>query len=221
MALDWGKNISFTGLRKKAGKAKVEYPSKTYMNLAVQDAKSIDIRRTLLTGILLIAVVAAFAKFGVFDILDNVNKKSGELSQRAMVLSNLESQLVDYDAVLEEYNLYESARMVSNAGDVPAVDVLALVDDYISPSAQVSSINLQGNTLALNLSGVSLDSTGSLVSTLYQQPIVGNVRVATASNNDAGEDNNTVAMTITLQAPKEVGGLPADGAAASQAAAQS
>lgn len=224
MALDWNKDISFTGLRKRTGGAgKADYPSKTYMNLMVRDTKTLDIRRTVLVGILLALVVIAVAKFGVFDFYARINQKSLELVQKSEQLGKLEEQLVDYDEVLSEYNLYESARIVSEGSEVAAMDALELVDRIIKPSANVSSINFKSDVLTLGLSQVSLDAVGSLVGTLYEQPIVENVSVSTAANNQKGEGSNVAAtMVISLRVPPlEKTGASAGSAQASGASDQS
>lgn len=199
MALDWNKEISFSGLRKGKPKAKADYPSKTYMNLVVEDRKALEARRAVPIGILLALLVAAFAKFGVYDFYDRVNQKQAELSQQQQVLSGLEAQLVDYDEVLAEYEAYESSRLSVDEDTVSATDALALVDRYIAPSARVASVDLEGNTLSLNLADITLDRVGSLVSTLDAQPMVAGVSVSTAATERTSASDVMVSMVVTLQ----------------------
>ena len=207
MAIDM-KNLSLPKLGKKIGSSGSGYPTKTHINLIVEDKQERDGKRTALTAVLLIAVVAAFGKFAIYDFYKRVADKEAELGQYTTELSVLQSQLADYDQVQEEYNLYESARMVSDASLVPALDALNLVDKYISPVAAVSSISLGNNVMSLNISGSSLKNSGQLVSTLYEQPIVKNVTVSTASNANNSE-TTTVTMSITLQVVDETTDEPA------------
>ena len=200
MALEWSKNISLAGLKKKAPKAKAVYPSKTYINLAVEDKKKLEVRSTLPKAILVVLIAVAAIKFGIFDFYDRVAQKEAELAQQVHVLNGLEAQLVNYDAVKAEYETYEATKLVSDGMIVPAVDALKLVDRYITPVARVDSIKLQGNTVTLSLSNITLSGVGKLVSTLYEQPIVANVTVSTAATNKGNENKTTTAaMTITLQ----------------------
>ncbi|MBQ9041566.1 MAG: hypothetical protein IJ111_01995 [Eggerthellaceae bacterium] len=199
MALDWSKEITFSGLKKGSSRAKAVYPSKTYMNLVVKDQKTIEARRAVPVAILLILLVAAFVKFGIYDFYDRVNQKQVELAQQQQTLTMLEEQLVDYDAVLEEYEAYESSRLSTDENTVSVTDALALVDRYIAPSASIASIDVQGNTISLNLSNISLDRVGDLVSTLYTQPIVSNVSVSTAATEQTAAEDVTAAMVVTLQ----------------------
>ena len=198
MALDWSKRFSSLGLRRRSARTHDEYPSKTYMNMVLPDMRETTARNAVVVAAPLVVLLLVLAKFGVIDFYARVVAKSAELTRATDELQQVEQQLVDYDSVLEEYRTYESARMTANAGDVAAVDALALVDAYVMPAAQVDSIELRSGQLTLALSDTSLDAVGGLVSTLYQQPIVKGVQVATAAN---GRDTNAaiVTMTITLQ----------------------
>ena len=198
MALEWGKQISFAGLKKAPGKQKQTYPEKRYINLVVVDKKTLDARRAIPTAIILIIVVALVVKFGIFDFYARVAAKQAELSTYTTQLSTIQAPLKDYNAVLEEYEGYESLSISSDGLVVPATDALALVDNHIAPYARVASVSLKGDTLALNLTDITLDGVGRLSSSLYQQGIVKSVSVSTAAARDAASDAVTAAMTITL-----------------------
>ena len=199
MALDWGQNISLAGLRKRAPKAKAEYPSKTYINLMPDSRKKTDVRKSIPAVVLVILVTALICKFGVFDFYDRVAQKQAELSTQKAVLSDLERQLVDYDAVKAEYDLYESSKLVSEDLLVSPVEALDLVDKLVRPVATISSINIQGNTVTLQLSDISLDGVGKLVNALYEQSMVLNVSVSTAATDESDNRATTATVVITLQ----------------------
>lgn len=199
MALEWGKEISFSGLRKRQPKAKAVYPEKTYINLVVQDKKEFDLRRTLPIAIVVIVVAALFLKFGVWDFFDRVNQKEAELHQEQQVLSGLQAQLTSYSSVQEEYEAYDPTGSAAASDTVSTSEALALVDRFIRPSANVANVSIDGNTVALELTNISLDSVGKLVSTLYEQSIVANVTVSTAGTQGASTGGVTTAMVITLQ----------------------
>ena len=199
MALDWSKEISFSGLKKRSPKAKSEYPSKTYINLVIRDKREADMRSMVLKGILIVLVAALFIKFGVFDFYDRVGKKQVELASQQQVLSGLESQLTNYNEVKTEYDMYESSRIVSAEGTVSVHDAMELVDRYIAPSAKIAAIDIKGNTISLSLADVTLDKVGKLVSTLYGQPMVANVSVSTAATEQDTNKAITASMVVTLQ----------------------
>ena len=198
MALDWSKQVSFSGLKKRSPKAKVEYPEKTYMNLVVQEKKKVNIRGDLPKILILVVIVALVLKFGIFDFYARVDAKQAELNAQQRTLSELTTELANYDAVVQEYEGYESMSIASDGLQVNALDALNLVDRFIMPSARVASLSLSGNTLSLNLTEITLDGVGQLVSTLYEQPMVANVSVSTAATQQTASEDVTAAMVITL-----------------------
>lgn len=199
MALEWGKEISFSGLKKRASKPKAVYPEKTYMNLAIADKREVDMRRSLPLAIILVIVVALVIKFGIFDFYARVGAKEAALAVEQQTLNTLTAQLTNYDAVLAEYEGYESIGLSGDDLTVGALDAMALVDQYVRPVANVSSVALSGNTMTLNLTGISLDGVGKLSSTLYGQDIVSNVTVSTAATQQSSSDAVATTMTVTLK----------------------
>lgn len=202
MALSLGKELSLPSLPfLKGGSAKAGksvYPEKTYINLVQLDKKTVDLRRSIPMAIAIVLFVVLFAKFGVFDFYAQLGAKQAELSTQTAQLSSLQNQLVDYNAVLEEFEGYESKSLSEGGISVNALDVLALVDNYVAPVANIATMSVSGNTLSLSLTDVSLDGVGQLVSVLYEQPLVQNVSVSTATTRNANNENVTAAVTITL-----------------------
>lgn len=203
MALDWSKEISFSGLKKRAPKPKDEFPSKTYMNLMVSEKKSFDLRSNIPFIVILLIIVVLVLKFGVFDFYARVDAKQAELNAHQQTLSSMNAELANYNTVLEEYEGYESMSITSSGLRVDALGALALVDRFVAPSARVASLSLVGNTLTLNLTDISLDGVGKLVSTLYEQDMVANVSVSTAATRETASEDVVVAMTITLATAAE------------------
>jgi len=203
MALDWSKEISFSGLKKRAPKPKDEFPSKTYMNLMVSEKKSFDLRSNIPFIVILLIIVVLVLKFGVFDFYARVDAKQAELNAHQQTLSSMNAELTNYNTVLEEYEGYESMSITSSGLRVDALGALALVDRFVAPSARVASLSLVGNTLTLNLTDISLDGVGKLVSTLYEQDMVANVSVSTAATRETASEDVVVAMTITLATAAE------------------
>jgi len=203
MALDWNKEISFSGLKKRAPKPKDEFPSKTYMNLMVSEKKSFDLRSNIPFIVILLIIVVLVLKFGVFDFYARVDAKQAELNAHQQTLNSLNAELTNYNTVLEEYEGYESMSITSSGLRVDALEALDLVDRFVAPSARVVSISLVGNTLTLNLTDISLDGVGKLASTLYEQDMVANVSVSTAATQETASKDVTAAITITLATVEE------------------
>lgn len=198
MAIDWNKEISFSGLTKKK-KQDTGFPEKTYMNLAIRDQSELEVRRVVPVAIVLLIVIVLFAKFGVFDFIDRVNQKEAELNTQKQALAEIQSKLTKYDSVLEEFESYEASAIGYGGEIVSPLEALTLIDRYIAPVANVSQVNIAGNTVSLDLSNISLNGVGRLVNTLYEQPIVADVSVSTATTKQAATDDVTTSLVITLQ----------------------
>jgi len=199
MALDLGKKLSIGDIKGAAKKTKkADYPEKTYINLVQVDRKTIDMRRTVVTGIIVVILLALFAKFGVIDFYARLDAKKAELGAQTAQLTALQTQLANYNAVLEEYEGYESMSLSGDGMSVNALDAINLVETYVAPSANIASLSLSGSTLTLSLSDVSLDGVGQIASTLREQSMVKNVSVSTASTRNADSENVTAAMAISL-----------------------
>lgn len=203
MALDWSKNISFSGLVKRRPKPKAVYPSKTYINLMVRDKREMNVRDVLPKALVLLLVVVLFCKFGIFDFYGRVGQKQAELNSQERVLNSMQTQLQGYDEVKAEYDMYESTRIVSVEGTVSVHDAMSLVDKCVAPLAKIASIDIRGNTVSLSLADVSLDKTGKIVSRLYEQPMVANVSVSTAASGQGSTSGVIASMVITLQVVDE------------------
>lgn len=202
MAPSLGKKLSFKDLKNAGpGKNKSAYPEKTYINLVQIDKRTLDIRRSIPTAIAAVIIIALFAKFGVIDFYDRMYSKQSELAAQVSQLDTLNHQLENYNTVLEEYEGYKSMSLAEGGLAVDALDALRLVDTFIAPVGNISTLSLTGDTLSLSLTDVSLDSVGQLASLLRGQEMVKDVSVSTASTRSADREGVTAAMTIKLVSP--------------------
>lgn len=195
MALDWNKEIRFGGSSKKTA----EYPTKTIINLNTVDHATIDLRKAVILGVVLLVLVTCFVKFGVLDFYGQVAAKQNELSQQQAALSQIENKISNYDSVKAEYESYGSYLSGNSATAVDAITVLNLIDQQIMPVSKATSITLKDNTLSLSLTNASLSTIGDLVNTLSAQPIVSNVSVSTAATSATAAQDVAATMVITLR----------------------
>lgn len=199
MALDWSKNISFSGFRKRGGKGKVTYPSKRYINLMPRKESSNDLAKVVPLAIVLFILVALFVKFGIYDLYANVAAKQAELNSQTQVLRSEQARAATYDQVKEEYDAYQSTRLASSDDAVSALDAMGLVDTYIAPYARIDSLNYEKNAITLSLGNITLEDVGNLVGKLYDQPIVSNVVVSTAGADASKSEELSASMVIAVK----------------------
>ena len=81
-----------------------------------------------------------------------------------------------------------------------SMELLALIDTTIRPSAQVSQVAIEDNQVVISFSGVTLAQAADLVVQLEQSPLVANTQVDTASSK---EGSDQVEVHIYFQVAQE------------------
>jgi len=201
MALDWNKEIHLGSVLSSLGKGKKSrggssaYPTKTTMNLYQGDTQATDVRKVVLTAVLLAVGILVFVKFGVLDQIDLVAQKEAELAAQKQIALSLTQQYGDFDEVKELYDAYQ-ARLGSDAVDVIAV--LDMVEKNVKSTADVQAIVMSDGTLTLTLYNVPLDKVGDLAKKLEGQDLVQAVNVSTATTQNAEGKNTVSTLVITL-----------------------
>lgn len=199
MALEWSKEISFSGLKKGKTKMNSEYPSKTYMNLSVAKAGSRISTRSIPLIVVLVVILGLIIKFGVIDFYARVGQAEAALEQQRVQLAEMSTAIAGYDELLEEYESYDTEHLAPDASTVSAMSVMEMVQKVVVPHASIESIDLSGNVLTMSVKDINLNSTSTLVNLLYQQPLVKSVTVSTASTNGQTAEDVTTTMVVTLQ----------------------
>lgn len=154
----------------------------------------------------LAALAGVFGKFAVADRLAQVNRAEAELHTLQQQRSELEAATADYAALQEEYSRYSVSWMSEEEKSlVPRSDMLALIGAELIPNSQVLRFSSSGNLLSVELGGITLEDTSSIVQRLYQLPNVVNVSVYTASSKTQAGNQSSVSMIITMTASQEGG----------------
>lgn len=203
MALDWSREISFSGLKRSKARSKAAYPVKTRMNLLSGEQQDGGFRRTAPAAIAVVLVAALFIKFGVFDFYARVADKQVELSKQTQALAVMASAAADYDDVLAEYEGYESTGKVDSGLSVDALEAMSLVDKCVAPYARVASLTMEGDEMSLKLADSSLDQLGKLVGALERQDVVASVNLSTAGTQGSKSGEVSATVTVSLQSPAE------------------
>jgi hypothetical protein len=84
----------------------LKLPSKKTMNLYQIEITDNSWQRVIPFAILIIVIVFAFTKFGVFQRISQLNKLSGQVSKARVQLEQLNKSIEDYDDVKAEYIRY-------------------------------------------------------------------------------------------------------------------
>lgn len=182
---------------------KERFPEKTTINLVVREKTMNSPSRALPVFFVVLVLVALFGKYAVADRYAEIMVLQRDVDALTRAQAELSEELVDYDAVREEYRIYSSDWMLeSETQMVDRLDVLALVDGLIKPKAQVDRLSMRGNVISANLSQVTLREAAGIVAQLYQNTMVSEVTVSTAGTQNQSA-KTAVYMTIVLRTPQE------------------
>ena len=89
--------------------------------MCIRDSYQIEItdnswQRVIPYALLIIVIVAAFAQFGVFQRISQLNKLSEQVSKAQIQLEKLNKSIEDYDDVKTEYIRYTDDYMLEEEG---------------------------------------------------------------------------------------------------------
>ena len=189
MAIDLNQPIG------KAKKVSESLPTKRHINLAAQASSPGGIKRvTILWGVLILVIVLAVAKFGVYDPLSQIGAAEREAQAQKLVQSSLDEKLKDYDTVETEYQSYVSTDLTSS---LDTLAVLDMVERTVMPTAKVAQVSIQNNVLTLVLADADMDTAGRLTDTLNAQDSVASVSVSRSSTEDDVASKGAASDVIT------------------------
>ena len=183
-----------------------QFPQKTTINLVIKERTANSPSRAIPVFLIVLALIAVFCKFAVIDRLKAVDQKAQELAQIQRQIAELERETAGFDEVSKEYSRYSASKMTEDEkAAVDRMEALSLIENDLMAAARVSRFSIAGNTLAVELSGVTLEQTSSIVQRLKESDLVSNVTVYTADTKESEGNGVAVSMTITLEQPVEGG----------------
>ena len=175
-------------------------PSKKTMNF-VHHESSFNPKKVLPLAIVAIVVIAVFAKFGIMDQLDKKTAAYNDLAQRQEQLAVVNAKLAGYDELAKQYGRYSYGWMdESEVNMVSRMDVLALVEQKISPAAVIENIAVNSNVLTLNIHGITLEQASAMVKSLEESEMVTSATVYNADAATAEEASIFLSIILTKEA---------------------
>ena len=174
---------------------------KKTMNLAFHES-SVNVKKLIPLILVIVIAALAFVKFGILDQTAKKVAALNEVSAKQSQLAAINVKLAGYDELEQLYGRYSYGWMTeAESGLVDRMEVITILEKIIDKSAVIEDFAINYNILNVNISGLSLDQTSTLVKELEADPQVTSASVYTAKSEDA-DLNAEVAMTIILE--KEV-----------------
>ena len=174
---------------------------KKTMNLAFHES-SVNVKKLIPLILVIVIAALAFVKFGILDQTAKKVAALNEVSAKQSQLAAINVKLSGYDELEQLYGRYSYGWMTeAESSLVDRMEVITILEKIIDKSAVIEDFAINYNILNVNISGLSLDQTSTLVKELEADPQVTSASVYTAKSEDA-DLNAEVAMTIILE--KEV-----------------
>ena len=175
-------------------------PSKKTMNF-VHHESSFNPKKVLPLAIVVVLVAGLFAKFGIMDQLDKKTAAYNDLAQRQEQLAVVNAKLAGYDELEKQYGRYSYGWMSeSEVNMVSRMDVLALVEQKISPASVIENIAVNNNVLTLNIHGITLEQASAMVKSLEESKMVSSATVYSANAENAEDASIFLSIILTKEA---------------------
>lgn len=191
-----GAAIQSYDIKEKKG---AEAPAKDVMNLAMREARNIQLKKLLPIAAGILVVCALFAKFGVADRYGFLNSRTAERNALQSKKDAIVAETADFNEVSAEYARYSVGWMTpAEQSMVKRTDILKLIDTELAPRCDIVSLSVADNSISVRMRGITLDQTSKLVETLNQREDISNVDFSVASSEyEGGETLICLLITVT------------------------
>ena len=186
---------------------KIKYPEKTYINLVQSENKGND-RKAFAWFLVFLIALAIFTKFAVLDQLDKISRAEAAYNQMLGQVNEIKKANSEYDAVKAEYDEVTDWYMTEEEkAEIDKYNVFKMLEDDMMPYVGIKSVQIAGNTIAVQTNVTTLQTVSKFLSVLQNDHRNGFVTVTTASASNGKEEtkNDVVASVIITYGGAEGG----------------
>lgn len=178
---------------------KPKLPSKKTMNLYQLEITDNSWQRVVPYAILIIIIVVAFAKFGIFQRLSQLSDLNSQVSTAQIQLNEFNKSLEDYNKIESEYIRYTGNFMLDEEGTlVDRTKIIGLIGSNVSNIGTIKSYSIIGNTVSLEVIVNKLDDVRLIRKQLEAIDWVENITVNTAAKNISSAGGSGVVASIVF-----------------------
>lgn len=185
----------------------VKIPTKTTINLAMHEESETPPQFLVMYIVLAIVALFAFVKCGFIDQQHRLNTAKDEYAIVDARLENVRNELQKYSDVEAEYLQYSKFWMLDESNElyvgVDRAQVLDLIERCMMSRGTLESFTIQGNKLAVNMSGMNLEQISEMFSVLEKEPIVKETYLNLATTAEDAASVLEFSVTIELQQNQE------------------
>ncbi len=169
------------------------------MNLYQVEITDNSWQRVIPYAILIIVIVAAFTKLGVFQRISQLNKLSEQVSKAQSQLGEFNKSIEDYDDVKTDYIRYTDYYMLEEEGTlVDRIRIIDLIGNNVYNIGDIKSYAIAGNTVSLEIIVDTLDDVRVIGKQLEAVDWVGNITVNTATKTISATGWDKVVASIVF-----------------------
>lgn len=186
----------------KSAKAKVSAaaPTKKTMNFS-HHVSSFDLRKMMPAIIVIVIVIALFAKFGIIDQLSKKTAAFAELSDIQTQQEVLNAKLKDYPELEKQYGRYSYGWMSEDEVSlVDRMEVYKLIESKIMDAAVIENFAVNGNVITMNMRGITLKEASAVVKDLESSDMVDSAYVYSAEAENAEQAQMFMTINISKEA---------------------
>lgn len=176
---------------------KANYPAKRSMNLYYKPDRTTKPATAALYVTFVLVCLLGLSKLLVYDVWMETNQARNTLAAAERELDNVMQELADYSEVRMRYSRYSATEEERSLID--RMEILKLLDDAVSVTASMDTVEIRGNTVQLQFSGVTLAQTAQIVKALDASPIVASTTVNTAATTERTADLVQASILIHLR----------------------
>lgn len=202
------RELSFPGIKgKQQASRPTELPQKSSINLA-QDVSGTQNRRFVLAAFAAaVVVIALLCKLLVVDVLAGAMATNGQVSRMEAQVQELVAANENYDRVSQEFAHYVVTGLTSEEmAQVDRQQVIDLVRSYLLDLGQLQSVQVAGNVITANVSGVNMASVSQRIKAIQADPLVASAQVSSAQGADGSLSSNAVHAIVIALAGAQDGG---------------
>lgn len=178
-------------------KKKANYPAKRSMNLYYKPDRTTKPATVTLYVVFVLVCLLGLGKLLVYNVWMETVQAREELAAAERELEGVMLELADYNEIRREYSRYSATEEEQTLID--RMEILALLDSAVSATADMDAVAINGNTVQIQFSAVSLAQTARIVERLDASPIVMGTTVTTAATTESTSELVQASILIYLQ----------------------
>lgn len=197
-------------------KSKSKYPTKTTLNLLMQDKTMTEPKKAVVIFVLFALILGVFVKFFVVDKLAEAYAAQKAYEDMQNQIAQLRQINESSETVKKQYSHYgygylnKSEKLMSDR-----MEMLRLIDGAVLSKAEIQAVDIAENVATITIDKIRLKTVSEIVAPLESKEQVAFVTVSTAGTDR--DSNSTVSATMVIYfhdgigASESIGNGGADG----------